>query len=45
MGLGHSARSAKVGCRGSFDLVLLVTHLREECCVCTTGETKRATMH
>jgi hypothetical protein len=27
------------GCRGSFDLVLLVTHLREEYCVCMTGET------
>jgi hypothetical protein len=27
-GPGHSARSAKGGCRGSFDLVLLVTHLR-----------------
>jgi hypothetical protein len=38
---GHSARSAKGGCRGSFDLVLilLVTHLREEYCVCTTSET------
>jgi hypothetical protein len=35
----HSARSAKGGCEGSFDLVLLVTHLREEYCVCTTGET------
>jgi hypothetical protein len=45
MGLGHSAHSTKVGCQGSFDLVLLVTHLREECCVCTTGETKQATMH
>jgi hypothetical protein len=30
MGSGHSACSANVGCRGSFDLVLLVTHLREE---------------
>jgi hypothetical protein len=39
MGAGHSARSAKVGCQGSFDLVLLVTHLREGYCVCTTGET------
>jgi hypothetical protein len=31
--------SAKGGCRGSFDLVLLVTHLREEYCVCTIGKT------
>jgi hypothetical protein len=38
-GSGHSACYAKGGCRGSFDLVLLVTHLREEYCVCTTGET------
>jgi hypothetical protein len=38
-GSGHSACSAKGGCRGSFDLVLLVTHLREEYCVCMTGET------
>jgi hypothetical protein len=38
-GLGRSARSAKGGCRGSFDLVLLVTHLREVYCVCTTDET------
>jgi hypothetical protein len=30
MGPGHSAHSAKGGCRGSFDLVSLVTHLREE---------------
>jgi hypothetical protein len=37
--LGHSACSAKGGCRGSFDLVLLVTHLRVEYCVCATGET------
>ena len=36
---GHSACSAKGGCLSSFDLVLLVTHLREEYCVCTTGET------
>ena len=36
---GHSAHYAKGGCRGSFDLVLLVTHLREEYCVCTTSET------
>jgi hypothetical protein len=36
---GHSARSAKGGCRGSFDLVLLVIHLREEYCFCTTGKT------
>jgi hypothetical protein len=28
-----------VGCRGSFDLVLLVTHLSEEYYVCTTSET------
>jgi hypothetical protein len=33
------------GCRGSFDLVLLVTHLREVYCVCTTDETKQAAMH
>jgi hypothetical protein len=39
MGAGHSACSTKGGCRGSFNFVLLVTHLREECCVCTTGET------
>jgi hypothetical protein len=39
VGLGHSACSAKGGCRGSFDLVLLVIHLREEQCVCTNGET------
>jgi hypothetical protein len=38
-GLGRSARSAKVGCRGSVDLVLLVTHLGEVYCVCMTGET------
>jgi hypothetical protein len=38
-GSRHSACSAKRGCRGSFDLVLLVTHLREEYCVCMTGET------
>jgi hypothetical protein len=31
--------SAKGGYQGSFDLVLLVTHLREEYCVCTIGET------
>jgi hypothetical protein len=29
MGPGHSACSTKGGCRGSFDVVLLVTHLRE----------------
>jgi hypothetical protein len=39
MGVGDSARSAKGGCRCSFNLVLLVTHLREGYCVCTTGET------
>jgi hypothetical protein len=38
MGSGHSARSAKGGCRGSFNLVLLVTHLREGYCVSTTDE-------
>jgi hypothetical protein len=38
MGPGRSARSAR-GCRGSFDLVLLVTHLGEVYCVCMTGET------
>jgi hypothetical protein len=27
------------GCRGSFDLVLLVTHLGEVYCVCMTDET------
>jgi hypothetical protein len=27
------------GWRGSFDLVLLVTHLGEVYCVCTIGET------
>jgi hypothetical protein len=27
-----------VGCWGSFDLVLLVTHLREEYYVCTTDK-------
>jgi hypothetical protein len=36
---GPGRRSAKVGCRGSFDLVLLVTHLGEVYCVCMTGET------
>jgi hypothetical protein len=30
MEAGDNARSAKGGCQGSFDLVLLVTHLREE---------------
>jgi hypothetical protein len=35
----HSARSAKGECRGSFDLVLLVIHLRDMYCVCTTGKT------
>jgi hypothetical protein len=39
MEAGHSSRSTKGGCRGSFDLVLLVTHHREEYCVCTTDET------
>jgi hypothetical protein len=39
MGAGNSVRSAKGGCRGSFDLVLLVTHLREGYYVYTTGET------
>jgi hypothetical protein len=29
----------RLGCRGSFDLVLLVTHLGEVYCVCTAGET------
>jgi hypothetical protein len=28
-----------LGCKGSFDLVLLVTLLGEVYCVCTTGET------
>jgi hypothetical protein len=27
------------GCRGSFDLVLLVTRLGEVYCICTIGET------
>jgi hypothetical protein len=39
MGSGRSARSTKVGCRGSYDLVLLDTHLGEAYCICTTGET------
>jgi hypothetical protein len=39
MGSGHSSCSAKGGCRHSFDLVLLVTHLREVCYVCMTCET------
>jgi hypothetical protein len=39
MGSGHSARSAKGGCRGSLDLVLLATHLREEYYVCMIDET------
>jgi hypothetical protein len=39
MGPGHSACSPKGGCQGSFDLVLLVTHLRDEYCVCMTSET------
>jgi hypothetical protein len=39
MGVRHSARFAKGRCRGSFNLVLLVTHLREGYYVCTTGET------
>jgi hypothetical protein len=39
MEAGDNARSAKGGCQGSFDLVLLVTHLREEYCVCRTGKT------
>jgi hypothetical protein len=39
MGARRSARFAKGGCIGSFDLVLLVTHLGEVYCVCTTGET------
>jgi hypothetical protein len=29
----------RLGCRGSFDLVLLVTHLGEVYYVCTTGKT------
>jgi hypothetical protein len=29
----------RLGCKGSFDLVLLVTHLGEVYCVCTTGKT------
>jgi hypothetical protein len=29
----------RLGCKGSFDLVLLVTHLGEVYCVCMTGET------
>jgi hypothetical protein len=27
----------RLGCRGSLDLVLFVTHLGEVYCVCTTG--------
>jgi hypothetical protein len=38
-GSRHSACSAKGGYRDSFDLVLLVTHLREEYCVSTTRKT------
>jgi hypothetical protein len=38
-GLGCSARSAKGVCRGSFDLVLLVTHLGEVYCICMTHGT------
>jgi hypothetical protein len=29
----------RVGAEVHFDLVLLVTHLREKYCVCTTSET------
>jgi hypothetical protein len=39
MGAGAYCLLCKGGCQGSFVLVLLVTHLREEYCVCTTGET------
>jgi hypothetical protein len=35
----HSACSTKGGCQGSFILVLLGTHLREEYYVSTTSET------
>jgi hypothetical protein len=38
MGLVHSACSSQGGYRGLFDLVLLVTHLREKYCVCTSDE-------
>jgi hypothetical protein len=39
MGARCSARSAKVGVQRFIRLVLLVTHLGEVYCVCTTGET------
>jgi hypothetical protein len=37
MGAGAWCLLCQGGCRGSFDLVLLVTHLEEVYCVCTTG--------
>jgi hypothetical protein len=39
MGAGAQCSLYQGGCRGSFGLVLLVTHLREVYCVCMTGET------
>jgi hypothetical protein len=39
MGAGAWCSLCQGGCRGSFDLVLLVTHLGEVYYVCTTGET------
>jgi hypothetical protein len=40
MGAGAWCSLCQGGCRGSFDLVLLVTHLGEVYCVCTTSETE-----
>jgi hypothetical protein len=39
MGAGAQCSLCQGWCIGSFDLVLLVTHLGEVYCVCTTGET------
>jgi hypothetical protein len=39
VGQGIVLALLRLGCRGSFDLVLLVTHLGEVYCVYTTGET------
>jgi hypothetical protein len=38
-GRGVVLALSRLGCRGSFDSVLLVTHLGDVYCVCTTGET------
>jgi hypothetical protein len=38
-GQGVVLALVRLGCIGSFDLVLLVTHLGEVYCVCTAGET------